>query len=144
MDEEPIRYARSGELHIAYTSAGEGPPNLFYVPAWIGQVEVLLEQPRIAAFVERLCSFARVVSFDRRGSGLSDPWVGLPTLEDQMDDVLAVMDATGVERASLMGPLEGGPLAMLFAASHPERVESLILYATYARTRWAPDYDWPP
>ncbi len=143
MDEQ-TRYARSGDLHIAYQSAGAGPPNLFYVPTWIGQVEVFLEEPSIAAFVERLCGFARVVSFDRRGSGLSDPWVGLPTLEDQMDDILAVMDATGTERAALMGSLEGGPLAMLFAATHPDRVEALVLYATYARTRWAPDYDWPP
>jgi class 3 adenylate cyclase len=138
------RYARSGDLHIAYQAAGEGPPHLFYVPTWIGQIEVFLEEPSIFAFVDRLCSFARVISFDRRGSGLSDPWVGLPTLEDQMDDVLAVMDATGTERTALMGSLEGGPLAMLFAATHPDRVESLILYATYARTRWAPDYAWPP
>jgi class 3 adenylate cyclase len=140
----PTRYARSGELHIAYQEAGDGTVDLFYVPTWIGQIEVFLEEPSIAAFVERLCSFARVVSFDRRGAGLSDPWVGLPTLEDQMDDVLAVMDATGTARASLMGSLEGGPLAMLFAATHPDRVESLILYGTYARTRWASDYDWPP
>ena len=140
----PTRYARSGDLHIAYKAAGEGPPDLVYVPTWIGQVEVFLEQPQIAAFVERLCSFSRVISFDRRGAGLSDPWAGMPTLEDQMDDVLAVMDAAGTERATLMGSLEGGPLAMLFAATHPDRVDSLILYATYARTRWAPDYDWPP
>ncbi len=142
--ERPIRYARSGDLHIAYQEAGAGPVDLFYVPTWIGQIEVFMEEPSIAAFVQRLYSFARVVSFDRRGAGLSDPWVGLPTLEDQMDDVLAVMDATGTERATLMGSLEGGPLAMLFAATYPSRVESLILYGTYARTRWAPDYDWPP
>jgi pimeloyl-ACP methyl ester carboxylesterase len=142
--EKPTRYARSGELHIAYQEAGEGPVDLLYVPTWIGQIEVFMEEPSIAAFVERICSFARVISFDRRGAGLSDPWVGLPTLEDQMDDVLAVMDATGTERASLMGTLEGGPLAMLFAATHPDRVERLILYGTYARSRWATDYDWPP
>jgi class 3 adenylate cyclase len=142
--DEPTRYARSGDLHIAYQAAGRGPPHILYVPTWIGQVEVFLEEPTIAAFVERLCSFAQVIAFDRRGAGLSDPWIGLPTLEDQMDDVLAVLDATGTERATLMGSLEGGPLAMLFAATHPQRVESLVLYATYARTRWAPDYDWPP
>ena len=142
--EKPTRYARSGELHIAYQEAGEGPVDLLYIPTWIGQIEVFMEEPSIAAFVERICSFARVISFDRRGAGLSDPWVGLPTLEDQMDDVLAVMDATGTERASLMGTLEGGPLAMLFAATHPDRVERLILYGTYARSRRAPDYDWPP
>jgi class 3 adenylate cyclase len=142
--DEPIRYARSGDLHIAYQTHGSHPLNLFYVPTWIGQLEILMEEPSIAAFVERLCSFARVVSFDRRGAGLSDPWKGLPTLEDQIDDVLAVMDATGSERTTLMGSLEGGPLAMLLAATHPDRVESLILYTAYARTRWAPDYNWPP
>jgi len=142
--DQVTRYARSGELHIAYQAVGEGPLDLFYVPTWIGQLEVFLEEPSIASYVERLCSFARVVSFDRRGAGLSDPWVGLPTLEDQMDDVLAVMEATGTERVSLLASLEGGALAMLFAATHPERVDSLILYGTYARTRWAPDYDWPP
>lgn len=142
--EEQTRYARSGDLHIAYQAAGDGSLDLFYVPTWIAQLEVMLEEPSIAAFVDRLCRYARVISFDRRGAGLSDPWVGLPTLEDQMDDVLAVMDATGTERAALMASLEGGPLAMLFAATHPSRVDSLILYSTYARTRWAPDYDWPP
>jgi class 3 adenylate cyclase len=142
--EEPIRYARNGDLHIAYRVHGEGPVDLVYVPTWVGQLEVLTEEPSIAAFVERLCSFARLISFDRRGAGLSDPWEGLPTLEDQIDDVLAVMDAAGSERASVMGSLEGGPLAMLLSAAHPERVESLILYTAYARTRWAPDYDWPP
>jgi pimeloyl-ACP methyl ester carboxylesterase len=140
----PTRYARSGDIHIAYKAAGDGPVDLFYVPTWIGQIEVFLEEPSLKAFVDRLCSFARVISYDRRGAGLSDPWTGMPTLEDQMDDLLAVMDATDTERASLMGSLEGGSLAMLFAATHPDRVESLILYATYARTLWAPDYDWPP
>jgi pimeloyl-ACP methyl ester carboxylesterase len=140
----PTRYTRVGDLHIAYYEAGSGPVSVFYVPPWIAQIEVFMEEPTLAAFVERLGSFARVISFDRRGAGLSDPWVGLPTLEDQMDDVLAVMDATGTERTSLMGSLEGGALAMLFAATHPDRVESLILYCTYARTLWAPDYDWPP
>ncbi|MBA2440035.1 MAG: adenylate/guanylate cyclase domain-containing protein [Thermoleophilaceae bacterium] len=138
------RYAKSGELHIAYQAAGEGPVDLVYVPTWIGQIEVLAEEPTIAAFLERVCGFARVISFDRRGSGLSDPWEGVPTLEDQIDDVLAVMDAAGSERAALMGTLEGGPLAMTFAASHPDRTTELILYATFSRTRWAPDYDWPP
>jgi class 3 adenylate cyclase len=138
------RYAKSGDLHIAYQVAGEGPVDLLYVPTWIGQIEVIAEEPTIAAFLERLFCFARVISFDRRGSGLSDPWRGVPTLEDQMDDVLAVMDAVGSERAAVMGTLEGGPLAMTFAASHPERVNQLILYATFSRTRWAPDYDWVP
>ncbi|HYI99249.1 MAG TPA: adenylate/guanylate cyclase domain-containing protein [Thermoleophilaceae bacterium] len=126
------RYARSGDLHIAYRTAGDGAVDLVYVPTWVGQVEVLTEEPSIAAFIERLCGFSRLISFDRRGSGLSDPWEGM-ALEDQMDDVLAVMDAVGSERAALMGSLEGGPLAMLFAATYPERVGALILYATFAR-----------
>ena len=138
------RYAKSGDLHIAYQVTGDGPVDLLYIPTWIGQIEVVAEEPTIAAFLDRLCSFVRLISFDRRGSGLSDPWSGIPTLEDQMDDVLAVMEAAGSERAAVMGTLEGGPLAMTFAASHPERTSELILYATFSRTRWAPDYDWVP
>ncbi len=141
---QPTRYTKSGEYHIAYTTLGDQPIDLFYVPTWIGQVEVFAEEPSIQAFVERTCDFARVISFDRRGSGLSDPMNGPPTLEDQMDDVLAVMDAAGCERVALLGFLEGGPLAMLFAATHPDRVSALVLYATFARARWAPDYDWVP
>jgi len=138
------RYTRSGDLHIAYSVAGDADDDIVYVPSWVGQIEVLSEEPTIAAFLGRLCEFARMISFDRRGAGLSDPWRGVPTLEDQMDDVLAVMDAAGSEKATLMASLEGGPLAMLFAATHPDRVSGLILYATFARSRWAPDYDWPP
>ena len=91
---------------------------------------------------ERLTQFARVITFDRRGSGLSDPFIGAPTLEEQMDDVLAVLDAAGSERAAIAGTLEGGPMAALFAATYPERTEALILYATFARAIWAPDYEW--
>ena len=138
------RYTRSGDLHIAYSVAGDASDDLVYVPSWIGQIEVMAEEPTIAVFLGRLCEFARLISFDRRSTRLSDPWLGVPTLEDQMDDVLAVMDAAGSEKVTLLGSLEGGPLAMLFAATHPGRVSGLILYATFARSRWAPDYDWPP
>ncbi|MBA3307018.1 MAG: alpha/beta hydrolase, partial [Thermoleophilaceae bacterium] len=140
----PTRYAKSGDLHIAYQVAGESDISLVYVPTWMGQIEVLVEEPSVEAFIARVCSYARVISFDRRGAGLSDPWLGVPTLEEQMDDVLAVMEATGTARAALMASLEGGPLAMLFAATHPDRVSSLILYCTFSRSRWAPDYDWVP
>jgi len=129
---------------VAWQAVGSADRDLLYVPTWISQVEQLVSEPSIYAFVERLCEFARVITFDRRGSGLSDPITEPPTLEDQMDDVLAVMDAAGSGRATLMGSLEGGLLAMAFAASHPERVESLVLYATFARARWAPDYDFVP
>jgi class 3 adenylate cyclase len=141
----PTRYTKSGEHHIAWQAEGrEDAIDLIYVPTWVGQLEVLGEEPTIQAFVEKMCRFARLISFDRRGAGLSDPMVGAPTLEEQIDDVLAVMDAAGTERAALLGSLEGGPLAMTFAATHPDKVSALVLYATFARAAWAPDYDWAP
>jgi class 3 adenylate cyclase len=136
------RYAKSGDLHIAYIVEGDGPIDIVWVSPWVSQVEYLWAERSMAAFMDRLTSFARVITFDRRGSGLSDPFFGAPTLEDQMDDVLAVMDAAGSERAAFVGTLEGGPMAALFAATHPERTEALILYATFARSTWAPDYAW--
>ncbi len=140
----PTRYAKSGDLHIAWQAEGDAEIDLIYVPTWVGQLEVLTEEPTIQAFVQHTCRFARLISFDRRGAGLSDPMVGAPTLEEQIDDVLAVMDAAGTERAALLGSLEGGPLAMTFAATHPDKVSALVLYATFARSAWAPDYDWAP
>lgn len=139
------RYTKSGDIHIAWQAEGKpGGIDVIYVPTWVGQLEVLGEEPTIQAFVEKMCKFSRLISFDRRGAGLSDPMVGAPTLEDQIDDVLAVMDAAGCERVALLGSLEGGPLAMTFAATHPDRVSALILYATFSRAAWAPDYDWAP
>jgi class 3 adenylate cyclase len=121
---------------------GDGPLDIVWVPTWISQCEYLFAEPTIRAAFDRLASFARVLVFDRRGSGLSDPMSGAPTLEDQMDDVLAVMDAVGSERAAIAGSFEGGPMAALFAATHPDRTLALVLYATFARATWAPDYDW--
>jgi class 3 adenylate cyclase len=136
------RYAKSGDLHIAYAVEGDGPMDLVWVPPWISQVEYLWAEPSLERVLGRLTQFARVITFDRRGSGLSDPFFGAPTLEEQMDDVLAVMDAAGSQNAAICGTLEGGPMAALFAATHPDRTEALILYATFARATWAPDYDW--
>jgi class 3 adenylate cyclase/alpha-beta hydrolase superfamily lysophospholipase len=136
------RYTKSGDINIAYAMGGDGPHDMVWVAPWISQVEYLTAEPTLADAFRRLGSFCRVISFDRRGSGLSDPLFGAPTLEEQMDDVLAVMEAAGSERATIFGTLEGGPMAALFAATHPERVESLILYATFARAVWAPDYEW--
>ena len=136
------RYAKSGDLHIAYAVEGDGPIDLVWVPPWISHVEYLWSEPTLERFGKRLTKFSRVITFDRRGSGLSDPFYGAPTLEEQMDDVLAVMDAAGSERAAICGTLEGGPMAALFAATHPDRVSALVLYATFARVTWAPDYDW--
>jgi len=136
------RYAKSGDVHIAYAVEGDGPVDLVWVPPWISQVEYLWAEPTLERFGKRLTRFARVITFDRRGSGLSDPLLGAPTLEEQMDDVLAVMDAAGSERAAICGTLEGGPMAALFAATHPDRTTALVLYATFARATWAPDYEW--
>jgi class 3 adenylate cyclase len=136
------RYARSGELFIAYQVIGDGPIDLLYVPSWISQVEHYWEHPMVARYIERLASFARLIMFDRRGSGLSDPIVGAPTLEEQIDDVVAVMDAAGSQRAGVFAQLEGGAMAALFAATHPERVRSLMLSEAMPRMSWAPDYDW--
>jgi class 3 adenylate cyclase len=136
------RYAKSGDTSIAYVTHGEGPLDIVWVPTWISQCEYLFVEPTLKAAFDRLASFARLIVFDRRGSGLSDPMLGAPTLEEQMDDVLAVMEAAGSERAAVVGSLEGGPMAALFAASHPNRTQALVLYATFARATWAPDYDW--
>ncbi|HYP48317.1 MAG TPA: alpha/beta fold hydrolase [Thermoleophilaceae bacterium] len=136
------RYAQSGDVNIAYIVEGDGPVDLVWVPTWISQVEYLWAEPSLARVLERLTRFSRVITFDRRGSGLSDPLLGAPTLEEQVDDVLAVMDAAGSERAAIVGPLEGGPMASLFAATHPNRTSALILYSTFARSVWAPDYEW--
>jgi class 3 adenylate cyclase/esterase/lipase len=136
------RYAKSGDLHIAYIVEGSSPIDMVWIPPWVSQVEYLWSEPAMAAFLRRLTGFARVITFDRRGSGLSDPFFGAPTLEEQMDDVLAVMKEAGSERAALVGVLEGGPMAALFAATYPERTEALVLYGTFARATWAPDYEW--
>jgi class 3 adenylate cyclase len=137
------RYARSGEIHIAYQVVGEGPIDLLFVPSWISQVEHYWEEPVVARYFNRMASFSRLIMFDRRGSGLSDPVLAPPTLEEQMDDVVAVLDAAGSERAAVFAQLEGGAMAAMFAATHPERTGALILYEAMPRMSWAPDYDWP-
>lgn len=137
-----IRYTKSGDLHIAYAVTGDGPIDLVYVPTWISQLEHLWEEPRIERFFNRISSFARLIMFDRRGSGLSDPIPDAPTLEEQMDDVLAVLDAAGSERAALLAQLEGGPMACMFAATHPERTRALMLFSAWARIVHDADYEW--
>jgi class 3 adenylate cyclase len=136
------RYAKSGDLHIAYIVEGDGPIDLMWIPPWISQVEYLWSERSLARVMRRITSFARLITFDRRGSGLSDPFFGAPTIEEQMDDLLAVMDAAGAERVAVFGTLEGGPMATMFAATYPERVSALVLYATFARATWAPGYEW--
>ena len=136
------RYAKSGDCHIAYQVVGKGPIDVVFIPGFVSHVENFWEEPRPAHFYRRLASFARLIIFDKRGTGMSDPVpVGqLPTLEQRMDDVRAVMDAAGSERAALVGISEGGPLSLLFAATHPDRTAAIVLIGTFARIAWAPDY----
>jgi class 3 adenylate cyclase len=136
------RYARSGKYHIAYSVTGDGPIDILYVPTWLSQIEHLWAHPRVARLFERLASIGRLIMFDRRGAGMSDPYDRPPTLEEQMDDVIAVMDAAGSEHAALFAQLDGGPMAILFAATHPERVRALMLYSTWARTLRSDDIPW--
>jgi class 3 adenylate cyclase len=136
------RYAQRGETTLAWTTVGDGPTDLLFLPGIISHVEHVWDDPGMASFLERLRSFSRVILMDRRGSGLSDPLDGSLPLEDEVDDVIAVMDAAGSECAVLLGYLTGGPLAIKVAADRPERVRALVLYAAVARSLAAPGYDW--
>ncbi len=138
----PVRYAKSGALSIAYQVTGSGPRDLVLISGFVSHLELDWAEPRHAHFLERLGSFARVIRFDKRGTGLSDRPGGLPDLETRMDDVRAVMDAVGSERAVLFGYSEGGPMAVLFAATYRERTAALVLYGTYARRLASEDYPW--
>jgi pimeloyl-ACP methyl ester carboxylesterase len=146
MDRPTTRYARSGELNIAYQVVGRRPFDLIWVPGWVSNIEESWEVPEYAHFLHRLASFSRLILFDKRGTGLSDRVSNdrLPTLEQRMDDVRAVLDAVGSERAAVFGASEGGNLSILFAATHPERVHALVLQAVYAKRLWSPDYPWAP
>jgi pimeloyl-ACP methyl ester carboxylesterase len=132
------KYAKSGDVHIAYQIVGDGPIDLVIVPGWASNVEGWWELPLAAAFYERLASFCRLIIFDKRGTGVSDqvPIHELPTLEQRMDDVRAVMDAAGFKRAVLFGYSEGGPTSLLFAATYRERTTALILHGTFAKMEW--------
>jgi len=134
------RYAKSGELNIAYQAFGAGTVNLVFIPGWASNVENIWTLSEFAAFADKLAQFARVILLDRRGTGLSDPVVNPPTLEERMDDVRAVIDAAGWDRAVIWGISEGGPMAMMFAATYPHRVPALVLYGTFARFSRAEDY----
>ena len=142
MKQPETQYARSGDVHIAYQVFGEGDVDLVYTPGWVSNVELLWEIPNVVEAFERLAAFARVIVWDKRGTGLSDPVAGPPTLDDRMDDLHAVMDAAGSERAALFGISEGGPTSVLFAATYPERTHSLILYGTAPRFTAAPGFEW--
>ncbi len=142
MSTPSTRYAQSDGASIAYQVVGDGSLDVVLVLGFATHLELQWELPPLARFFERLSSFSRLVIFDKRGTGLSDPVAEVPTLEQRVDDVRAVMDAAGSERATLFGISEGGPMSVLFAAAHPARVTSLVLYGAMGRTTEAPDYPW--
>jgi pimeloyl-ACP methyl ester carboxylesterase len=138
------RYTKSGDVNIAYQVVGDHPLDIVYVPGWISNIDFAWQNPPYKRMCERLSSFGRLILFDKRGTGLSDRDVGFPTLEQRMDDVRAVMDAAGSERATLFGHSEGGTMSVLFAATYPERTTALVLFGSFARRLWASDYPWGP
>ena len=146
MTQPKTEYARSGSVHIAYQVVGHGALDLVFIQGWVSHVELAWDEPTLASFLNRLASFSRLITFDKRGTGLSDrvPDEQLPTLEERMDDLRVVMDAVGSERAALFGVSEGGNLCALFAATFPERTTALVVADTYAKRIWSPDYPWAP
>jgi pimeloyl-ACP methyl ester carboxylesterase len=140
------RYAKSGDVHIAYQTVGDGPLDLVWVQGWVSNVEAMWDVRPMARFVERLASFSRVILFDKRGTGISDPVPEeeLPSLEVRMDDLRAVLDSVDSERTALLGHSEGGNMCVLFAATYPERTTALITFSVYAKRVRSPHYPWAP
>jgi class 3 adenylate cyclase len=135
-------YTRAGDISIAYKVIGDGPQDVVMVPGYLSHLELIWEIPQIVHMIERMATFSRLIMFDKRGSGLSDPVIGAPTLDERIDDVRAVMNAVGSTQASLFGVSEGAPMSILFAATHPELISSLVLYGAVPRSTWAEDYPW--
>ncbi|HJU82112.1 MAG TPA: adenylate/guanylate cyclase domain-containing protein [Acidimicrobiia bacterium] len=140
------QYAKSGDVSIAYQVTGGGSRDLVYVPGFVSNIEVMWDDPGLVGFLERLASFSRLITFDKRGTGVSDPVPPdqLPTLETRMDDLRAVMDAVGSARATLFGHSEGGNMCILFATTYPERTDGLILTGSYAKRIRSDEYPWAP
>jgi pimeloyl-ACP methyl ester carboxylesterase len=139
-----VQYARNGEINIAYEVRGEGPLDVMLVLPWFSNLDVLDSYAPIAKGIDRFSSFGRLILHDRRGSGLSDRMCGHATMEEGIDDLLAVIDAVGSEQVALFGLNESGSLCALAAATRPDRISSLILYGSFATTQWQPDYPWAP
>jgi pimeloyl-ACP methyl ester carboxylesterase len=137
-----VRYAKSGDVNIAYQVTGGGPFDLVFVPGFVSHIEIEGALPSFEPMLERLASFSRLIRFDKRGTGMSDRVGGAPTLETRMDDVRAVMDAVGSRRAAFYGLSEGAALSILFAATYPDRTAALVVRSAYPRRMWAPDYPW--
>jgi pimeloyl-ACP methyl ester carboxylesterase/DNA-binding winged helix-turn-helix (wHTH) protein len=140
----PTHYAQSGDVSIAYQVLGDGPIDLVFVMGWVSHLDYFWREPSFARFLTRLASFSRLILFDKRGTGLSDRVAELPTLEQRMDDVRAVLEAVGSKRAALLGVSEGGPLCSLFATTYPSRTLALVMIGTYAKRLWTADRPWAP
>jgi pimeloyl-ACP methyl ester carboxylesterase/DNA-binding CsgD family transcriptional regulator len=138
------RYAKSGDVSVAYQVIGEGSIDLVLVPGFVSHVELAWEEPNLARVLTTLASFSRLIIFDKRGTGMSDPMTAAPSMEARMDDIRAVMDAVGSPCAALFGISDGGSLSLLFAQRHRDRTRALILYGSWARRTAAPDYPWGP
>ncbi len=137
------QYARSGDFSIAYQVVGDGPLDLVHIPGLVSHLDYAWTHPKYVRFMRHLSSFARVIVYDKRGTGLSDPFIEPPSVEERIDDTRAVMDAVGSDRATVFGCSEGATLAAFFAATYPERVSSAVLYGSFARlTPDPPDYPW--
>ena len=144
MDLPVTRYAKSGDVHIAWQTLGDGPVDLVFVPGWVSHVEAGWRFPEVASFLRTLARRCRLIVFDKRGTGLSDPMPRASTMDERMDDVRAVLDAASVRRAVLFGASEGVSLSILFAATYPERTLGLVAYGGFARRKRTPDYPWAP
>ncbi|MFN2469631.1 MAG: adenylate/guanylate cyclase domain-containing protein [Gaiellaceae bacterium] len=142
VDCSDICYTRSGDVAIAYQIVGDGPRDVVFVTGFVSNLAYAWEHPIVCRFYERIASFARMVRFDRRGTGLSDRPRSVPTLETRMDDVRAVMNAAGIERAALLATFEAAPMALLYGATYPERTAALVLFNPYAKAVWSEDYPW--
>jgi pimeloyl-ACP methyl ester carboxylesterase/class 3 adenylate cyclase len=142
VDLPDVRYTTSGDVHIAYQVTGDGPFDLVFVPGYVTHLELQWVLPGFGEFLDQLSSFARLIRFDKRGTGMSDRVSGAPTLETRMDDVRAVMDAVGSRRAAFYGLSEGAAMSVLFAATYPDRTAALVLRSAFPRRMWAPDYPW--
>jgi pimeloyl-ACP methyl ester carboxylesterase len=133
-------YVKSDDVHIAYQVLGEGSFDLLFVPGFVSNVEAIWQSPEQSAFFRRLASFCRLILFDKRGTGMSDRGSQMFALEQRMHDVQTILDEVGSKRTALFGVSEGGPMSLLYTATYPERTSALVLYGSYAKRSWAPDY----
>jgi pimeloyl-ACP methyl ester carboxylesterase len=139
METPATRYTKTDNVYIAYQVFGDGDINLVFVPGWISHLDLWWDEPACASWLHRLARFARIIIFDKRGTGLSDRVGRLPTMDERMDDIRAVMDATETTHAAIYGLSEGGSLGALFAASHPHRCQALVLQGAFAKfSSWFP------